>query len=306
MKQADLALRAAKQDGGGRHRSYSRALDGSFRNRVALRQSLREAISEKKFELHYQPIVAIASGEIVGAEALVRWPHPGLGLQPPSHFIPIAEETGLIVPLGEWIIRDAFQQAESWRQDGFGTPSIAVNLSSRQLRDEGHARGRGFIAQVERILAETGANPRQFNFEMTESVVIESSDETLRILRALKSLGFLITLDDFGTGHSTFKYLRDFPVDKIKIDRNFVSRIDVDKADETIIRAMINLARSLGVKVVAEGIETVGQRDFLVDAGCELGQGYMFSMPLRAEDFAWMLARRLTLPAAPARQALAS
>ncbi len=298
MAQADLALHAAKREAPGSFRLYAPELDDVFRNRVALRQSLQAAIVEQQFELHYQPIVATTSGAVVGAEALVRWVHPTLGLQSPGNFIPIAESTGLIVPLGEWITADALRQGQAWRRMGIGAPRIAINLSSLQLRNTNQLRKPGFLAMVERALAESGADPRQFEFELTEGVLIESSVETLSVLRSLKSLGFAIVIDDFGTGHSTFKYLRDFSANKIKIDRSFISRIGVDSADETIIRSMINLARSLGVSVVAEGIETRRQRDFLRDEGCELGQGYFFSAPMRAEDFGWLLDRHMTLPVA--------
>jgi diguanylate cyclase (GGDEF)-like protein/PAS domain S-box-containing protein len=297
MSQADLALHAVKREEPGNYRLYTPDLDDRFRNRLALRRSLSQAITEQQFELHYQPFVTLSTGAIAGAEALVRWTHPRLGLQLPGHFIPIAEQSGLIVPLGEWIMTEALRQGEAWRRQGVGAPLIAINLSSVQLRRSFNLRKRGFLAQVERALADTGADTCQFEFELTENVLVDSSDEVLSILRTLKSWGFWITIDDFGTGHSTFKYLRDFPVSKIKIDRNFVNRIGVDAADESILRAMINLSRSLGVKVVAEGIETQLQRDFLHDQGCEFGQGYLFSAALMAQDFGWMLTRQTTLPA---------
>jgi EAL domain-containing protein (putative c-di-GMP-specific phosphodiesterase class I) len=296
MKQADLALQAAKREDPGGHRLYEPALDDRFRHRVALRQSLQAGVAEHQFELHYQPIVLLASGAITGAEALVRWEHPTLGIQSPGHFIALAEETGLIVPLGEWIFGEAFRQGVALGRAGVTAPRIAINVSSLQLRKTAQQRRPDFIARVERALSETGADPRNFEFELTESVLIDSSGDTLSTFRALKAMGFSIAIDDFGTGHSTFRYLRDFPVDKIKIDRSFVSPIGADRSDEAIVGAMIDLANSLGVKIVAEGVETRTQRDFLLAKGCHLAQGYLFSMPLRGEDFAWILGQQTTLP----------
>jgi EAL domain-containing protein (putative c-di-GMP-specific phosphodiesterase class I) len=263
-----------------------------------LRQSLQAGVAEHQFELHYQPIVVLASGAITGAEALVRWEHPTLGIQSPGHFIALAEETGLIVPLGEWIIGEAFRQGVALNRATLNPPKIAINVSSLQLRTTALQRRPDFIARVERALKETGADPRNFEFELTEGVLIDSSGDTLSTFRTLKAMGFSIAIDDFGTGHSTFRYLRDFPVDKIKIDRSFVSPIGADKSNEAIVSAMIDLANSLGVKVVAEGVETQEQRAFLIDRGCHMAQGYFFSLPLRAEDFAWMLGQGMCLPAA--------
>jgi diguanylate cyclase (GGDEF)-like protein/PAS domain S-box-containing protein len=290
MKQADLALRAAKQLGPGAHLVYAVEFDDRLRNRLALRQSLHRAVEGQQFELHYQPLVQLASGNIVGAEALVRWNHPELGMQRPDVFVPLAESSGLIVPLGAWAIKEAMRQAQAWKRPGVTPPRIAINISSIQLTKP------GFIAAVENALGETGADPHDFEFELTEGLMIEPSPETMAILYWLKSLGFLLTIDDFGTGYSTFKYIRDFPVDKIKIDQTFVRQLVIDSSDASIIRAMITLSRSLGIQIVAEGIETKMQRDFLRDEGCEVGQGYLFSLPLAAEDFGWLLRSKLSLP----------
>jgi diguanylate cyclase (GGDEF)-like protein/PAS domain S-box-containing protein len=290
MQQADLALQAAKQTGPGTHRGYAPEFDDRARNRMVLRQSLSIAIAEEQFELHYQPLVDLRSGRVVAAEALVRWNHTELGLQRPDLFIPLAESSGLIVPLGAWIMKDAMRQSRAWRQAGLDTPRIGINVSSVQLQKP------GFLITVEQALSETGADPVNFEFELTEGLLIEASPEILSILDKLKSFGFSIAIDDFGTGHSTFKYLRDFPVDKIKIDQTFIRKLVIDSSDASIVRAMIALAHNLGVEIVAEGIETTIQRDFLRDEGCEIGQGYLFSMPLAAEDFGWMLQSHVTLP----------
>lgn len=294
LQRADLALRAAKQDGPGVCRLYSTDLDDRMRNRMVLRQSLHRAIDEQQFQLHYQPLVDIASGTVVGAEALVRWDHPDLGMQRPDLFIPLAEASGLILPLGAWVIREAMRQAQEWRSQGIAVPRIAINVSGIQLQRP------GFIDMVGESLRATAADARDFEFELTEGVLIEASAEVSGVLRTLKTMGFGVTIDDFGTGHATFKYLRDFPVDKMKIDQTFVRKLVIDSNDATIIRAMIALANNLGIQIVAEGIEASLQRDFLLREGCTLGQGYLFSLPLSAEDFGWMLQNKVTLPISPA------
>ena len=299
MQQVDTALRAAKQNGPGTHRAYAAELEDRKRNQMVMRQSLHRAIEEEQFELHYQPLVNLCSGRIVGAEALVRWTHPSLGLQRPELFIPLAEETGLIVPLGVWIMEEAMRCGQEWRRAGIPTPRIAINVSSVQLQKP------GFIASVEYALAKTGADPHDFEFELTEGLLIEASMQTSSILNAVKSMGFRIAIDDFGTGHSTFKYLRDFPADKIKIDQTFIRKLVTDSNDAIIVRAMVALAKNLGIEILAEGIENVLQRDFLRKEGCQTGQGYLFSMPLTAEDFGWMLQSGLALPM-PADSALTS
>jgi EAL domain-containing protein (putative c-di-GMP-specific phosphodiesterase class I) len=283
-------MQAAKREGYGSHRIYTPDLDDRLQNRMALRQSLHRAVIEDRLKLHYQPLVDLGSGRIIGAEALVRWYHPEFGLQRPDLFIPLAEESGFIVQLGAWVIHEAMRQSQSWKQQGFNPPRIAVNVSSVQLQKP------GFIATVEKALAETGADAHDFEFELTEGLLIEASSDVLSILTAIKALGFGITIDDFGTGNATFKYLRDFPIDKIKIDQVFVRQLVIDSSDAFIIRAMVALSRSLGINILAEGIETEMQREFLRQEGCESGQGYLFSMPLVAEDFGWMIEHRVTLP----------
>ena len=289
-KRAHLALQSAKQAGPGSCRLYSAEYDDRVHNLTVLRRSLQRGLDEEQFELHYQPLVDLASSKVIGAEALVRWNHPELGLQRPDLFIPVAESTGLIVPLGRLVLCAALRQAKAWQQR-YGTKlSIAVNLSSVQLQRP------GFIAAVEQALTDTGADARTLEFEMTEGTLIEATDEIQEQLQALKRLGFGLTIDDFGTGHSTFKYLQQFPFDKVKIDQSFVRHLVIDSNEASIIRAMISLTHNLNLKVVAEGIETVMQRDFLRDESCDIGQGYLFSPPMAAEDFGWLLESGLTLP----------
>jgi diguanylate cyclase (GGDEF)-like protein/PAS domain S-box-containing protein len=280
---ANLALSAAKQDGPNVCRTYSSHVDDRMRNRVQLRQSLQHAIQEQQFALHYQPLVDLLSGRIIGAEALVRWYHPDLGLQRPELFIPLAEATGLIVPLGAWVLKEAMRQARLWAEQGIEVPRIAVNVSSIQLQKP------GFTAMAEQALAETRVKASGFKLELTESILIETSVDIRQQLSELRSLGFGIAIDDFGTGHSNFKYLKAFPIDEVKIDQDFVRHLVVDSRDATIIHAIIKLAQGLELGVIAEGIETAMQRDFLIAEGCSMGQGALFSMPLPAEDFGRLL-----------------
>jgi diguanylate cyclase (GGDEF)-like protein/PAS domain S-box-containing protein len=292
---AHLALQGAKQPGTPRSVLYSPRMDKRLRHQQALAQSLREAVASlTEFELFYQPIVDLSTGRIVAAEALIRWRHPSLGLQRPDLFIPLAESTGLIVPLGAWVIKQAMRQVQTWRAGGLAPPKVSVNVSSVQLTRA------GLIATVEQALAETGVSAEDFEIELTESVLIDATPNIRAQLNRLKALGFALAIDDFGTGHSTFKYLRDFPIDKIKIDKGFVRDLVVGSSDESIVRAMVGLARELKLGVVVEGIETDLQREVLRKEGCDVGQGYLFSLPLNAEDFGDLLARNVALPIARA------
>ncbi|MGI3899551.1 MAG: putative bifunctional diguanylate cyclase/phosphodiesterase [Janthinobacterium lividum] len=288
--QAELALRWAKQNGGNATALYSRERDDRFQNRTLLAQSLEHAIANDELELHYQPLVDLASGRIVSAEALVRWRHPTLGMQRPDLFIPLAETSGLIGPLGRWVLERALRQRGQWQDQGLAPPPIAINVSGLQLLDP------GFAAMVEQSLRNTGTEATGFELELTEGLLIEPSPQIMTALTALRAMGFTIAIDDFGSGHASFRYLRDFPVDKLKIDQIFVRKLVVGSTDAMIIRAVISLARSMEIGFVAEGIETDMQREFLEREGCRIGQGYLFSMPLVAEDFAWLLANDVRLP----------
>lgn len=288
--QAELALRWAKQAGPGAHVIYSRERDDRFQNINILARSLEQAIADGDLELHYQPLIDLASGRIVSAEALVRWNHPTLGMQRPDLFIPLAEKLGLIGQLGQWVLVQAMRQHQAWQEAGLAPPPIAINVSGNQLLDP------GFVELVEQALRSTGASARHFEIELTEGVLIEPSPQIMASLGAMRAMGFTLTIDDFGSGHATFRYLREFPVDKLKIDQVFVRKLVLESTDALIIRAVISLARSMGVAFVAEGIETEMQRDFLQREGCAIGQGYLFSLPLLPEDFAWMLGNDVRLP----------
>ena len=290
MKRAAIALSAANKVGTGAHRLYDEDLDHRRQHRMMLRHSMPEAIGKGQFKLHYQPLVDLVSGRIVGGEALVRWQHPELGLLGPDLFIALAEETGWIGSLGEWVMRTAMRETKTWDLGGLACPLIALNISGVQLKTP------VFIETIRRALAETGADARKFDLELTEGILLDLSPQTLAVLTELKLLGFRLVIDDFGAGHSSFQYLRNLPIDKLKIDRIFVRELVAGSSDAMIIRAIISLARSLKIGLIAEGIETVEQRDFLRDQGCRTGQGYFFSVPLAADSFAWMIKQKMTLP----------
>ncbi|WP_426170076.1 putative bifunctional diguanylate cyclase/phosphodiesterase [Sandarakinorhabdus sp. DWP1-3-1] len=290
LSQAEKALRWAKQAGPGAHMLYSPDRDDELRNQGILARSLAQAVADEELDLHYQPLVDLSSGRIVSAEALVRWDHPTLGMQMPDAFIPLAEKQGMIAAIGRWVIKRAFRQSRQWRDAGLCPPPIAINISGIQLTEP------GFVTEVSQALQATGNEARDFELELTEGVLIEPSQQVLTSLKALRAMGFALVIDDFGSGHASFRYLRDFPVDKLKIDQTFVRKLVVNSTDALIIKAVISLARSMDIAFVAEGIETEMQRDFLEQEGCSTGQGYLFSMPLIAEEFGRMLAHDVRLP----------
>jgi EAL domain-containing protein (putative c-di-GMP-specific phosphodiesterase class I) len=288
IKQSNLALADAKRAGGATFRLYSQRLDDRDRNGTMLRQSMRRALDEQQFVLHYHPIVDLTTGEILGAEALVRWRHPILGMQRPDLFIPEAESSGLIVPLGAWVLRTALLELQAWQKLSARALRVAVNVSAVQLLDP------NFLAMIDTALAETGADPTMIDLELTESVFIDTS--ALSVLNALQQRGCRLAVDDFGTGYASFRYLQTLPVSAVKIDQTFVRHMVIDSSDASIIRAIVTVAKSLKLEVVAEGIETPMQRNFLRDEGCQVGQGYLFSLPLEAVDFRWLLESKVTLP----------
>ncbi len=282
LKRCDVALNEAKRLGRGRYCQYTPEIDDKVRNRMELRQSLHLAVTRNEFVLHYQPIVDLRSGAIVAAEALVRWNHPRLGMQPPERFIPFAEESGLIVPLGAWVMETSMRQIAPWRKT-FGLGKVAVNVSVRQITEP------GFLETVQNLLRETGTPAEMIDLELTEGMLIDFSPEMREQMSALRRLGFGISIDDFGTGYSSLKYLSAMPVDKIKIDRSFVRLMMHGASDASIIKAVILLGQNLNLDIVAEGVETLEQQRFLVSQGCKLGQGYLFSKPVPADDFAALL-----------------
>ncbi|GLQ81810.1 diguanylate cyclase [Mesorhizobium huakuii] len=281
LKNADTALYRAKSEGRNLHRFFEPAMDAIVQARRALEVDLETALPRQEFDLDFQPIMNIASGEIIGAEALMRWHSPARGTVAPDAFIPVAEETGLIVPLGEWALRKACAAAASWPHG----MRIAVNVSAVQLKSGGFARS------VISALAFSGVPARQLELEITETVLMDESKTVLKTLRQLRDLGIRIALDDFGTGYSSLGYLRRFPVDKIKIDRSFIRDIG-NRDTAAIVRTIIGLGNELGIVVTAEGVETEVQLDLLRDNGCEEAQGYLIGVPSKAADIQRLLKAR--------------
>jgi diguanylate cyclase (GGDEF)-like protein len=268
LKNADLALYRAKADGRGTYRFFEAGMDARAQARRLLELDLRLALQRNEFEVHYQPIRDIASDEIVVCEALVRWKHPLRGLIGPNQFIPLAEENGLIIKLGEWVLRTACRDAARW-----STACVAVNLSPAQFKNP------DLVATVKSALGDSGLPASRLELEITESVLLQNSEATRGILHELRALGLKISLDDFGTGYSSLSYLRSFPFDKIKIDRSFVSELASSNDSLAIVRAVTGLGKSLGIVTTAEGVETDAQLEMLSREGCDQAQGYLISKP---------------------------
>ncbi len=281
VKNADAAMYRAKEQGRNNCQFYTRELTRSARHRVQLATSLRHALIDEQFQLHYQPQVNLQGqgNAIVGMEALLRWRHPEHGLVPPAQFIPQTEESGLIVPIGEWLLGEACQQALRWQQAGFDFGRIAVNVSGKQIDHP------NFTHTVENIIAESGLDPALLELEVTESFIMGRAAFAADVLERLKAIGVSIAIDDFGTGYSSLAYLKKLPVDTLKIDREFVRDLPHDANDEAISKAIIALGKSLQLQIVAEGIETPQQAQFLQQAGCDVGQGYLYGKPCDAEEY---------------------
>ncbi len=288
MKRADLAMSHAKAEGRNSLRFFDPYMQAAITQRATLEAALREALDKRQFVLHYQAQVQ-GSGELTGVEALVRWLHPLRGMVSPAEFIPLAEENGLILPLGQWVLQTACEQLATWsRQAGLAHLSIAVNVSARQFHQ------RDFVSDVLATLARAGANPRRLKLELTESLLVRDVEDVIEKMSALKAHGVGFSLDDFGTGYSSLSYLKRLPLDQLKIDQSFVRDILLDADDAAIARMIVALANSLGLAVIAEGVETEAQKAFLAAQGCDAYQGYLFSRPLPVDEFE-SLATRLEL-----------
>jgi diguanylate cyclase (GGDEF)-like protein len=283
LAHADAAMYSAKQHGRGNFRRYAPGMDAGTEERVQLESDLHNAVTHNQFELYYQPKVDTRTGEVRSAEALIRWAHPTRGIISPTEFIPLAEECGLIGAIGGWVIREACRQTRAWQIDGVPTLRVSVNLSASQFRDS------GLVDSIRRALDEAGLQARYLEVELTESAVMSDPEKSIAILEQLSAMGVLVSVDDFGTGYSSMSYLRRFPIDKLKIDRVFIDEIVSRPEDASIVRAIVSLAHSLRLKVVAEGVETPAQLDFLKMAGCDEYQGYHFSRPLPAADFEYLI-----------------
>ncbi|MFZ6749251.1 bifunctional diguanylate cyclase/phosphodiesterase [Undibacterium sp. Ren11W] len=288
---ADAAMYAAKAMGKNNVQVWTPEMSKRTAQRFTIESGLRHAIENGELEVYYQPIMHLASERIAGMEALLRWKHPVLGFVSPVEFIPIAEESKLIVSIGEWVLQQACSQAKLW-QSRFGHLFIAVNVSARQFRDP------GFADNVERIVKETGCPPNVLELEVTETMLMSQTTETMMILNDLSGRGFQLSLDDFGTGYSSLAYLKRFPINKLKIDRSFVSDLPHDKDDAAIAQVIVSLSNHMGMRVVAEGIETPEQAHFLRELGCTYGQGFLFSQPLPAGRFEAFAEKNLELHAA--------
>jgi diguanylate cyclase (GGDEF)-like protein/PAS domain S-box-containing protein len=276
MNKADTAMYEAKKRGRNNYQFFRREMQLRLADRQLLEGDLRYALGQNEFLLHYQPKFNLQTGQITGVEALIRWGHPQRGMVPPAQFVPIAEECGLILPIGRWVLLEACRQARAWSDSGLGVVPVAVNVSAVEFGDK------DFISGVRAVLIATGVEPANLELELTESVLMQDAESTVRTLGELKAMGVTLAIDDFGTGYSSFTYLRRFPVDALKLDKSFVQEITENPGNATIVSAMINIGKSLNLRVIAEGVETRRQLNFLQSHECDEGQGYYFSHPVVA------------------------
>lgn len=294
MKQADLAMYKSKEAGRNALRFFDPAMETAVMNRATLEKDLREAVQEKQFLLHYQAQV-VGEGRLTGAEVLLRWPHPNRGMVSPAEFIPLAEETGLILPLGQWVLETACTQLAVWAtHPEMAHLTVAVNVSAHQFSQN------NFVDQILAVLDSTGANPERLKLELTESLLVGNVQNIIEKMSVLKAKGVGFSLDDFGTGYSSLSYLKRLPLDQLKIDQSFVRDVLSDPNDAAIAKTIVALAQSLGLSVIAEGVETATQRDFLASSGCHAYQGYFFSRPLPLEDFEEFARREVVMHSATA------
>ena len=285
LRRAETAMRSAKLAGRGSFRLYSSEMSGLADDRLALESELRRAVEEGQLELHYQPKVDITTNRVRSAEALLRWRHPARGLVAPNAFIPIAEDTGLIVPIGEWVLRQACRQVRMWIDSGVPPLRVAVNLSAQQFRQD------DLHEVVKSALTEAALEPGYLELELTESSVMHDAEKSTKTLQLLSQMGVHISIDDFGTGYSSLSYLRRLPLDKLKIDRSFVRELMSNQDDASIVKAIISLAHNLRLRVVAEGVETADQLEFLRDLGCDQYQGFHCSPAVPPDAFVQLLKR---------------
>ncbi len=283
IKNADTAMYQAKENGRQGYQFFKPAMNVRAVERQSIEESLRRALERQEFVLHYQPKIDLRTGEIAGAEALIRWTHPTRGPVPPAQFIPVAEDCGLILPIGNWVLREACKQARAWVDAGLPLGTMAVNISAMEFGDE------NFLEGVFAILKDTGLDPRCLELELTESVLMKRAESTESILKTLRARGVQLAVDDFGTGYSSLSYLRKFPIDALKIDQSFVRQITTSPDETTIVTAVISMGRSLKLRVVAEGVETQEELAFLQAHQCEEAQGHYFSQPVLPQQFAKLL-----------------
>jgi diguanylate cyclase (GGDEF)-like protein/PAS domain S-box-containing protein len=289
LRNAEAAMYRAKDAGRNRVQWFTPEMDSAIQRRVDLSSRLRSALRKSEFSLHFQPRVSLGNGDVTGAEALIRWNAEDVGQISPADFIPIAERNGMILPVGEWVLFEACRQARLWQEKGNVAVNVAVNLSARQLRDT------DIFKLVVRALEETGLPAHLLELELTESMLVHDTSRVLQALEALKEIGVCLSIDDFGTGYSSLSYLKTFPLDYLKIDRSFVADLPDDLNDGAIVRAIIDMAHTLGMKVIAEGVETRAQLDFLLAHDCDEMQGYYFSKPLPHDELKELLRKKRKL-----------
>jgi diguanylate cyclase (GGDEF)-like protein len=283
IKNADTAMYQAKENGRRSFQFFKPAMNVRAVERQSLEEGLRRALERHEFVVYYQPKVDLMTGAISGAEALLRWTHPTRGAIPPAQFIPVAEDSGLILPIGAWVLRQACAQARAWLDAGLPAIAMAVNVSAVEFREQ------GFLDRLFAIIGETGIDPSSLELELTESVLMKHTSSTANMLQTLRERGIRVAVDDFGTGYSSLSYLRKFPVDAVKIDQSFIRQISTAGEDTTIIKAVIGMARGLKLRVIAEGVETLEELAFLRAYRCEEAQGYFFSRPVLPQQFALLL-----------------
>ena len=283
IKNADTAMYQAKENGHQSYQFFRPAMNVRAVERQSIEEDLRRALKRQEFTLHYQPKINVATAAITGVEALIRWTHPMRGSVPPVQFIPVAEDCGLILPIGAWVLREACAQARAWMDAGMPVITMAVNVSALQFQNE------RFLEELFAILDDTGLDPRYLELELTESALMKHAELAASILSTLRAVGVRVTVDDFGTGYSSLSYLRKFPLDALKIDQSFVRQIATIPDETAIVRAMINMGRSLNLRVIAEGVETQDQLDFLKIHQCDEAQGYFFSPPIVSQQFATLI-----------------
>jgi EAL domain-containing protein (putative c-di-GMP-specific phosphodiesterase class I) len=291
LKRADAAMYHAKEQGRNGYRFYSNSINLHSMRLMKFKAELRQALEQNRLQLHFQPRFNLRTGQLLCLESLVRWHHPDRGILLPAEFIPLAEETGLIVPLGEWVLRNACVQIKAWQNAGLEQLSISVNLSALQFNRK------YLVEQITGILQETGVSAQHLELELTESTLMENIDESVTLLGDLKKIGVKLSIDNFGTGFSSLSYLKRFPIDALKIERSYIHDLITDVDDTAIVASTIALAHNLGFKVVAEGVEREAQLKYLKDRGCDAVQGYLFSRPMAPESFMpWFEEKRQTLP----------
>ncbi|HVE65697.1 MAG TPA: bifunctional diguanylate cyclase/phosphodiesterase, partial [Thermoanaerobaculia bacterium] len=296
IKNADTAMYQAKENGRQSYQFFKSSMNAVAVERQSIEEGLRRAIERRELTVHYQPKVSLRTGAITGSEALLRWTHPTRGPVPPDVFIPVAEACGLIQPIGNWVLREACRQARVWGDAGLPAGTMAVNVSALELRNE------KFVKGVFAALDESGLDPELLELELTESALMKNLEATAAILRTLRKRGVKVAVDDFGTGYSGLSYLRKFQVDALKIDRSFVREISSAPDETSIVTAVISMGRSLKLRLIAEGVETREQLEFLQSQGCDEGQGFYFSKPVPPEELATLLGSGISRSPAGVRQ----